>query len=148
MGDSLEPKLIDRQVIAVAAIAIVARLVWIALFARTPTGQSDPAFYNEAATRRIDGEGYCSLLGEPTAYYPPGYPAVLSWMNRLSDAIGPEAAPCHLISTSDLEDLGLFRAFSTIYAIAVPPGIFGRSPPCTLRIPGCPYLTDVHTSNG
>lgn len=95
MGDSLEPKLIDRQVVAVAAIAIVARLVWIALFARTPTGQSDPAFYNEAATRRIDGEGYCSLLGEPTAYYPPGYPAVLSWMNRLSDAIGPEAGPCH-----------------------------------------------------
>ena len=35
----------------------------------------------------------------------------------------PKVAPCHLISTSYLEVLGLFRAFSTLYAIAVPPGI-------------------------
>ena len=44
-----------------------------------------------------------------------------------------EVAPCHLISTSYLEVLGRFRAFEgvfpTLYAIAVPPGIFGRSPP-------------------
>ena len=44
----------------------------------------------------------------------------------------PEVAPCHLISTSYLEVLGilgLLRAFSTSYAIAVPPGTFGRWPP-------------------
>jgi len=91
MGDSVEPKLIDRQVVAVIAIAIVVRLVWVALFARTPTGLSDPGLYNDAATRLVEGEGYRSLLGEPTAYYPPGYPAVLSWIYRLADGIGLEA---------------------------------------------------------
>ena len=88
MGDSADPKLIDRQVLAVVALAIVVRLAWVALFARTPTGLSDPALYNDAANRLVAGEGYRSLLGEPTAYYPPGYPAVLSWIYRLADAIG------------------------------------------------------------
>ena len=37
----------------------------------------------------------------------------------------PEAAPCHLISISDCEVLGLFMAFSTLTAIAMPPGLFG-----------------------
>jgi 4-amino-4-deoxy-L-arabinose transferase-like glycosyltransferase len=88
MGDSADPKLIDRQALAVVALAIVVRLAWVALFARTPTGLSDPALYNDAANRLVAGEGYRSLLGEPTAYYPPGYPAVLSWIYRLADAIG------------------------------------------------------------
>ena len=87
-GGQPNPKLIDRQVLAVVALAIVVRFAWVALFARTPTGLSDPALYNDAANRLVAGEGYRSLLGEPTAYYPPGYPAVLSWIYRLADAIG------------------------------------------------------------
>ena len=90
MGESVEPKFIDRQVGAVVAIAIVVRLAWVALLARTPIGLSDPGLYNDAATRLVEGEGYRSLLGEPTAYYPPGYPAVLSWIYRLADGIGLE----------------------------------------------------------
>lgn len=83
-----ESKLIDRQLVAVVALAFLVRLAWVALFARTPTGLSDPALYNDAASRFADGEGYRSLLGEPTAYYPPGYPAVLSWIYRLADLVG------------------------------------------------------------
>ena len=51
-------------------------------------------------------------------------------LTRPYPALRPyEVTPCHLISISDIEVLGLFRAFSTLYAIAVPPGVFERSPP-------------------
>jgi 4-amino-4-deoxy-L-arabinose transferase-like glycosyltransferase len=81
----------DRSTIAVAAVALTLRLGWVALFSRTPTGLSDPLIYHASALRIADGQGYRSLTGELTAYYPPGYPYALGWLYRFGDSIGLDA---------------------------------------------------------
>jgi 4-amino-4-deoxy-L-arabinose transferase-like glycosyltransferase len=81
----------DRSTIAVAAVALTLRLGWVALFTHTPTGLSDPPLYHTSALRIADGQGYRSLSGEPTAYYPPGYPYALGWLYRFGNAVGLDA---------------------------------------------------------
>ncbi len=69
-----------RQVITLAGLAGVGaalRLAWVLYAARTPEGLHDPAFYSVLAESLADGDGYTLPGGEPTAYYPVGYPAAL-----------------------------------------------------------------------
>ena len=55
---------------------------------RPPRGLSDPVLYRRFARDIADGNGYVSFLGEPTAYYPPGYPYFLGALQRLADLVG------------------------------------------------------------
>ncbi len=77
-----------RDVLVVAAVAIVARLVAAAFLARAPGGLSDPALYRGFARGIADGRGYVSLLGQPTSYYPPGYPLFLGGLQFVLDRLG------------------------------------------------------------
>ena len=64
-------------VLAIVAIAGALRLAWI-IYARTePLWFFDPWNYDRLAAALADGKGYVNEAGQPTAYYPPGYPAVL-----------------------------------------------------------------------
>jgi 4-amino-4-deoxy-L-arabinose transferase-like glycosyltransferase len=63
---------------AILALATVLRVVWVLYAARSPQELHDPFFYLLYAGRIADGDGYTLLNGEPTAYYPVGYPASLA----------------------------------------------------------------------
>lgn len=82
-----------RQVAAVVALAVVLRVAWAAFAARQSVGLHDPGFYRLFAHQFARFDGY-ELAGEPTAYYPVGYPAVLGVAfaaGRLVGADGPHA---------------------------------------------------------
>jgi 4-amino-4-deoxy-L-arabinose transferase-like glycosyltransferase len=64
-------------VLAVVALAGALRLAWV-IYAKTePLWFFDPWNYDRLAAALADGKGYVNEAGQPTAYYPPGYPAVL-----------------------------------------------------------------------
>lgn len=77
-----------RPAMAVGALAAGIRVLWTLFASRRPTGLSDPALYLDAAASIASGEGYRSLLGEPTAYYPPGYPYALGVLQWLLERVG------------------------------------------------------------
>jgi 4-amino-4-deoxy-L-arabinose transferase-like glycosyltransferase len=63
--------------LAVIALAVALRLAWV-LYAKTePVWFFDPWQYDRLATALAEGRGYVNEAGQPTAYYPPGYPAIL-----------------------------------------------------------------------
>ena len=62
----------------VLVVATVVRVAWVVYAAQPPVGVHDPFFYEQAATRLASGDGYTLPNGDPTAYYPVGYPAALA----------------------------------------------------------------------
>ncbi len=83
-----------RELLAVAAVAVATRLVAAALLVESPVGLADPFLYQAFGQAIAAGYGYISLLGQPTAYYPPGYPFTLAVLQWPLDRLGvPEALP-------------------------------------------------------
>ncbi len=66
-----------RWLTAIALLALALRLVWVLYAARTPKELHDPLFYLIYGNQIAHGNGYRLLDGEPTAYFPIGYPAAL-----------------------------------------------------------------------
>jgi len=79
--------------VVVAVVGVLLRLAWVAATARTPTGLSDPFVYRSYGIAIASGAGYESLAGDPTAYYPPGYPYLLGAIYRLAAGLGVEGFP-------------------------------------------------------
>lgn len=69
----------ERRALAViVAVGVLVRLAWCAYAAREPTSFGDPFAYLNHARDIADGAGYVVWFdGRATAYYPPGYPALL-----------------------------------------------------------------------
>jgi 4-amino-4-deoxy-L-arabinose transferase-like glycosyltransferase len=66
-----------RWWLLLVSVALVARLAWVAaLPTRRPV--FDERQYIAHATRLAEGKGYTDDAGRPTAYWPVGYPALLS----------------------------------------------------------------------
>lgn len=72
----------------VGGFAAAVRLVWVLVASRDPAGLADPIIYLHSGSSIASGDGYTSLLDNPTAYYPPGYPAFVGLVDRLSTALG------------------------------------------------------------
>lgn len=81
-GPSLRPALL------VGLFAAALRTAWVLIASRPPAGLADPLIYLNSARSIADGHGYTSLLGHPTAYYPPGYPYFLGAVTWVVDAVG------------------------------------------------------------
>jgi hypothetical protein len=89
VADENPPRLaIDRATWGVGALATGLRLAWMLLFARTPSGLSDPLLYHGYGIRIATGRGYASIAEHLTAYYPPGYPFFLGGLYRFGDLLG------------------------------------------------------------
>jgi len=76
------------EVLAAAAVfvlALVPRLIWAAAVNRGPVGLNDPVLYDLFGHSIADGHGYVRLNGQPFAYYPVGYPAMLGVLYWLLD---------------------------------------------------------------
>ena len=69
-----------RALLAVTLLNLVVRSIWVLNV--HPAPRSDFAFYFGAAGRVAAGNGY-TLNGEPTAYWPAGWPVVLGAIFRL-----------------------------------------------------------------
>jgi 4-amino-4-deoxy-L-arabinose transferase-like glycosyltransferase len=91
--DGPRDPLIGRGVWVAAGIGVLLRVVWVLAFARIPTGFSDPFFYRSYGIAIASGAGYQSMVGDATAYYPPGYPFLLGAIYRLAGMIGIEGFP-------------------------------------------------------
>ena len=74
--------------VLVGAFAAVLRLIWVAVASREPLGVADPLIYLHSGSSIAAGDGYTSLLGNPTAYYPPGYPFFVGAVERVATAFG------------------------------------------------------------
>ena len=61
----------------VLTLSFVVRVLWIAASGWTPTPDDDAWRYDFTARALADGLGYIHLNGEPTAFWPPGYPLLL-----------------------------------------------------------------------
>jgi 4-amino-4-deoxy-L-arabinose transferase-like glycosyltransferase len=70
---------------AIVAVGLALRLAWALYAARPPQGMHDPAFYMLFAEQISGGEGYRLPDGQPTAYYPVGYPGILAAVFWLAD---------------------------------------------------------------
>ena len=77
-------------------------------FIRIPSGLSDPILYHSYGGGIAAGDGYRSLVGDPTAYYPPGYPYFLGGLYKLADLVGLDS---HL-------DLVVGMSQSLLWAVA------------------------------
>lgn len=66
-----------RWLTAITLLALVLRVVWVIYAARGPKELHDPTFYLIYAGQIALGHGYHLPNGDPTAYYPIGYPAAL-----------------------------------------------------------------------
>jgi hypothetical protein len=64
--------------VAIVAVGVVVRLAWAMHAAHSPAGLHDPGLYRLLSSQLVHGHGYAYVTGEPTAYYPPGYPLVLA----------------------------------------------------------------------
>ncbi len=105
------------MVVLAVVVGAGLRLWWIVYTVRKPLGLHDPYFYLDYARRMAQGGGYRLKDGEPTAYYPIGYPLILAvwfWFMQHSPF------PNHWIAAAALLNLALSTA-----AIALA-GILGR----------------------
>lgn len=79
--DSLGPRH-RRWLIAIVAVAFTVRLGWAAYATQEPISpfvSGDPFLYFQYGQELAAGDGYNNFLtGEPTAYYPIGYPGILA----------------------------------------------------------------------
>ena len=74
--------------VAMFALALVPRTAWVAYNDREPEGLNDPALYMGFGQALANGEGYINFLGEPVAYYPVGYPAMVGAIMKGGDLFG------------------------------------------------------------
>ncbi len=72
----------------VGAFAALLRLIWVVFASREPLGVTDPLIYLHSGEGIATGQGYTSLLGNPTAYYPPGYPFFVGAVERVATLFG------------------------------------------------------------
>ncbi len=85
LGDVLAGTWPRRVVTLAVVVGFGLRLWWVLYAARGPEGLHDPFFYLDYGRRLSLGGGYRLADGEPTAYYPIGYPAILGlWYKLLS----------------------------------------------------------------
>lgn len=69
----------------VTSSALTVRLVWVRMANHRPEGLVDPARYLGYAEAIASGRGMIDLTGNPTAYYPPGFPifaGVITWLGK------------------------------------------------------------------
>jgi 4-amino-4-deoxy-L-arabinose transferase-like glycosyltransferase len=106
-----------RTIVVAVVVGFVLRLLWIRYAHRAPVGLHDPFFYLEYGRSLATGGGYRLFDGEPTAYYPIGYPAILAvWFWIV------QHTPFHDHYVIAAEVLNLFLGSATIALV----GALGR----------------------
>jgi 4-amino-4-deoxy-L-arabinose transferase-like glycosyltransferase len=66
------------QVALVVGLAFALRLAWVLITQWHPAFDDDAFRYDFTARALASGQGYIHLTGDPTAFWPPGYPVLLA----------------------------------------------------------------------
>ncbi len=66
------------QVALVVGLAFALRLAWVLITHWRPLFDDDAFRYDFTARALASGQGYIHLTGDPTAFWPPGYPVLLA----------------------------------------------------------------------
>jgi 4-amino-4-deoxy-L-arabinose transferase-like glycosyltransferase len=66
------------QVALVVGLAFALRLAWVLVTQWHPLFDDDAFRYDFTARALANGQGYVHLTGDPTAFWPPGYPVLLA----------------------------------------------------------------------
>ncbi len=107
----------------VGAFAAAVRAIWVILASRAPVGLSDPYVYLQAAASLAGGRGYTSLLGRPTAYYPPGYPLFLAGVQKAAELVGQQSRLIVILGLAQAVLGGVGAAALVIAGCRLRPGI-------------------------
>jgi 4-amino-4-deoxy-L-arabinose transferase-like glycosyltransferase len=89
-------------VIGSIVVGFALRLAWVLYATRDPLGYNDPGIYLGLAERLADGQGYVHPAGEPTAYYPPGFPAMLGALFWVAGKVGIDGSRPELAAAANL----------------------------------------------
>ncbi len=106
----------------VTATAVIVRVLWVVPLARVPKGLSDPILYHIAALQIAEGDGYRSIAGFPTAYYPPGYPWFLGSLYWVVDLFGFDSQRAVIVGLVQC----LLWGFSTLCVVLAARMMFGH----------------------
>ncbi|MTA64375.1 MAG: hypothetical protein F2518_08510, partial [Actinobacteria bacterium] len=112
-----------RAAVMVGAFAAAVRAIWVILASRAPVGLSDPYVYLQAAASLAGGRGYTSLLGRPTAYYPPGYPLFLAGVQKAAELVGQQSRLIVILGLAQAVLGGVGAAALVIAGCRLRPGI-------------------------
>jgi len=82
----------DRSRRAVTAVAVGLRAIASLALAGAPVGLHDPLLYQRFGQGIAKGQGYVSFYGEPTSYYPPGYPFFVGAVQWVCDRLSLSSA--------------------------------------------------------
>lgn len=78
-----------RNLWLIVGVALTVRVVWVVLAAHEPDGLNDMSRYLSSARAIAEGEGYVEpITGQPTAYYPPGFPWFVGVIAIVSRPLG------------------------------------------------------------
>ena len=101
---------------AIIGLATLLRLLWVLHAARPTKALNDPFFYTVFGEQIAQGRGYALFSGEPTAFYPVGYPAVLGGVFWLMHHTPIPDSPARLIGFFQLV-LGV-ATVALVFAVA------------------------------
>ena len=73
----------SRDLVAIAALALLLRTAWVLVYGRTTPALNDTLFYLVAADGLASNEGFKALPGQPSAHWPPGFPFLVSLAYRV-----------------------------------------------------------------
>ena len=86
----------------IVGFATLLRLLWVLHAARPTKALNDPFFYTVFGEQISQGRGYSLFSGEPTAFYPVGYPGVLGGLFWLMHHTPLPDSPARLIGMFQL----------------------------------------------
>lgn len=72
-----------RALVVLFLVALAIRLAWVLSASRNGFAENDSLFYHVVATNIAKGDVYGSIFGEPSARWPPGWPATLAVLYRV-----------------------------------------------------------------
>lgn len=110
----------------VAALAVIAFLVFAYVFNAKPDLNGDNCYYYANATSLAQGKGYSDMFGNPTTNFPPGYPLLMAPVRLVTDSIVAQkvlnllflfAGVCLLFDV--LVKLGFKRSLAFVMGVAV-----------------------------
>ncbi|HUS82408.1 MAG TPA: glycosyltransferase family 39 protein [Dehalococcoidia bacterium] len=78
---------LDTWIVAIFAVALILRLLWALEVECSPRAvwRWDMTLYDYQAHALAEGDGYIDYSGNPTAHWPPGYPAALAAVYHFTD---------------------------------------------------------------
>jgi len=127
----------DLRIVWIVAIAALVRVVYVLSVDLQLDDGFDMTWYKVMGHRLAEGHGYTLFDGSPTAFWPPGYPALIAavtallgrdvvWLQMVQAAVG--ALTCWATYALARPWTGSSRALAAAFILALLPDAFAYTP--------------------